>query len=147
MCSTAVCIVYKPKLFWSPLGSGIQDIIILAHNNSVWLPGCPVWWCSVLPACCSSGFGPGWACHLPASPAGCGGAAGQPPALQRTDAHPEEALCTRWDGPINILILTHVAKALQSPHRFERMKPDFFQKPSLGVTLFCTGKEIQHNSL
>lgn len=58
-------------------------------------PGCPVWWCSVLPDCCSSGFWPGWACRRPASPAGCGDAAGRLPALQQTDAHPEGDLC-KW---------------------------------------------------
>lgn len=65
------------------------------------VPGCPVGWCSVLPWCCSSDFGPGWACPPPASPADCGDAARRRPAPQQTDAHPEEDLCTQWHS-VNI---------------------------------------------
>lgn len=70
----------------------IKSVSYLFHI-SVRLPGCLVWWCSAQPKCCSSDFWPGSACLQPASPAGCGDAAGRRPALRQTDARPEENIC------------------------------------------------------
>lgn len=67
--------------------------VIYLFHISVRLPGCLVWWCSAQPKCCSSDFWPGSACLQPASPAGCGDAAGRRPALRQTDARPEENIC------------------------------------------------------